>query len=187
MAMNNTIKALREQNNYSQAAVAQFLGISRQMYIKYENGLVDPPVKTVAELAHFYHVTYDFIIDDSLAKEKSVYEIPEVQPLEVHDSATQYSSGKSTGNTLTYDIPTRKTQPQSMYLKSIVEMLPKLIYSEQLMVLEMLAEMVRNSTAEKIMPDKKMQAFEDLLSYTKSLHINSDGKKMTREEIYERK
>ena len=131
MAMNNTIKALREQNNYSQAAVAQFLGISRQMYIKYENGLVEPPVKTVAELAHFYHVTYDFIIDDSLAKEKSVYEIPEVQPLEVHDSAPQYSSGK----TLTYDIPPRKTQPQSMYLKSIVEMLPKLIYSEQLMVL----------------------------------------------------
>ena len=183
MAMNNTIKALREQNNYSQAAVAQFLGISRQMYIKYENGLVEPPVKIVSELAHFYHVTYDFIIDDSLAKEKSVYEIPEVQPLEVHDSAPQYSSGK----TLTYDIPTRKTQPQSMYLKSIVEMLPKLIYREQLMVLEILSEIVRNSTAEKLMPEKKMQAFEDLLSYTKSLHINSDGKKMTREEIYERK
>ena len=186
MAMNNTIKALREQNNYSQAAVAQFLGISRQMYIKYENGLVEPPVKIVSELAHFYHVTYDFIIDDSLSNKKGVYDMPEVKPLEVHDSAPQYSSGKRTGNTLTYDIPTRKIQPQSMYLKSIIEMLPKLIYSEQLMVLEMIAEMVRNSTAEKIMPDKKMQAYEELLSYTKSLNIKSDGKKMTREEIYER-
>ena len=87
---------------------------------------------------------------------------------------------------MTYDIPPRKPQPQSMYLKSIIEMLPKLIYSEQLMVLEMIAEMVRNSTAEKIMPDKKMQSYEELLSYTKSLNIKSDGKKMTREEIYER-
>ena len=186
MAMNNTIKALREQNNYSQAAVAQFLGISRQMYIKYENGLVEPPVKIVSELAHFYHVTYDFIIDDSLAKEKSVYEIPEVQPLEVHDSAPQYSSGKSTGNTLTYDIPTRKKQPQSMYLKSIVEMLPKLIYSEQLMVLEMLAEMVRNSTAEKIMPEKKSTGIDQLLKLNEKYHPRSDGTKWTREEIYER-
>ena len=182
MAMNNTIKALREQNNYSQAAVAQFLGISRQMYIKYENGLVEPPVKTVAELAHFYHVTYDFIIDDSLAKEKSVYEIPEVQPLEVHDSAPQYSSGK----TLTYDIPPRKTQPQSMYLKSIVEMLPKLIYREQLMVLEILSEIVRNSTAEKLMPEKKSTGIDQLLKLNEKYHPRSDGTKWTREEIYER-
>lgn len=186
MAMNNTIKALREQNNYSQAAVAQFLGISRQMYIKYETGLVEPPVKIVSELAHFYHVTYDTIIDDSFGDKKGIYENSEEQTLEVHDSAPQYSSGKRTGNTLTYDIPPRKPQPQSMYLKSIIEMLPKLIYSEQLMVLEMIAEMVRNSTAEKIMPDKKMQSYEELLSYTKSLNIKSDGKKMTREEIYER-
>lgn len=161
MAMNNTIKALREQNNYSQAAVAQFLGISRQMYIKYENGLVEPPVKTVAELAHFYHVTYDFIIDDS---------------------APQYSSGTA----LAYDIPSRKTQPQSMYLKSIVEMLPKLIYREQLMVLEMLAEMVRNSTAEKIMPEKKSTGIDQLLKLNEKYHPRSDGTKWTREEIYER-
>ena len=186
MAMNNTIKALREQNNYSQAAVAQFLGISRQMYIKYETGLVEPPVKIVSNLAHFYHVTYDMIIDDAFGTKKGIYEIPEKPTLEVHDSAPQYSSEKRSGTTLTYDIPTRKTQPQSMYLKSIIEMLPKLIYSEQLMVLEMIAEMVRNSTAEKIMPDKKMQSYEELLSYTKSLNIKSDGKKMTREEIYER-
>ena len=186
MAMNNTIKALREQNNYSQAAVAQFLGISRQMYIKYENGLVEPPVKTVAELAHFYHVTYDFIIDDSLAKEKSVYEIPEVQPLEVHDSAPQYSSGKRSGTALTYDIPTRKTQPQSMYLKSIVEMLPKLIYREQLMVLEILSEIVRNSTAEKLMPEKKSTGIDQLLKLNEKYHPRSDGTKWTREEIYER-
>ena len=173
MAMNNTIKALREQNNYSQAAVAQFLGISRQMYIKYENGLVEPPVKIVAELAHFYHVTYDFIIDDSLSNKKAVYEIPEVQPLEVHDPAAQYASEK-------------KYQPQSLYLKSIAEMLPKLIYNEQLLVLEMVAEMVRKSTTEKLMPEKKKSPIEQLLELNEKYHLKSDGTKWTREEIYER-
>ena len=66
MAMNNTIKALREQNNYSQSAVAQFLGISRQMYIKYENGDAAPPVKIVVELSNFYRVPYDVILEDKL-------------------------------------------------------------------------------------------------------------------------
>ena len=186
MAMNNTIKALREQNNYSQAAVAQFLGISRQMYIKYETGLVEPPVKIVSDLAHFYHVTYDMIIDDAFGNKKGIYEIPEEPALEVHDSAPQYSSGKSAGNTVTYDIPPRKTQPQSIYLKSIVEMLPKLIYSEQLMVLEIIAGMVRNSTEEKIMPEKKSTGIDQLLKLNEKYHPRSDGTKWTREEIYER-
>ena len=186
MAMNNTIKALREQNNYSQAAVAQFLGISRQMYIKYENGLVEPPVKIVSELAHFYHVTYDFIIDDSLSNKKCVYDIPEVKPLEVHVSAPQYSSEKKYGSSVAYDLSSRKIQPQSMYLKSIAEMLPKLIYREQLLVLEMVAEIVRNATAEKIMPEKKKPAIEQLLMLNEKYHLKSDGTKWTREEIYER-
>ena len=186
MAMNNTIKALREQNNYSQSAVAQFLGISRQMYIKYETGLVEPPVKIVSELAHFYHVTYDTIIDDSFGDKKGIYENSEEQTLEVLDSAPQYTSGKKTGTTLAYDIQTRKTQPQSMYLKSIVEMLPKLIYKEQLMVLEMLSEIVRNSTAEKLMPEKKSTGIDQLLKLNEKYHPRSDGTKWTREEIYER-
>jgi len=50
--MNETLRALREQNNYSQAAVASYLGISRQMYIKYENGDATPPVKIVTELSN---------------------------------------------------------------------------------------------------------------------------------------
>ena len=64
--MHKTLLNLRIQNNYSQAAVASFLGISRQMYIKYESGEAVPPVKTVVNLANFYHVPYDVILDDQL-------------------------------------------------------------------------------------------------------------------------
>ena len=51
--MLDSLKYFREQNNYSQGAVASFLGVSRQMYIKYENGEVEPPLKTIVQLARF--------------------------------------------------------------------------------------------------------------------------------------
>lgn len=69
--MKETIKKLREQNNYSQSALAELLHISRQMYVKYENGEVDPPVKIIMKLCSLYKVSYDFIIDNKLSKIKS--------------------------------------------------------------------------------------------------------------------
>ena len=52
--MKETLKALREKNNYSQATVAKYLGISRQMYIKYESGEAEPPVKVIVALIKLY-------------------------------------------------------------------------------------------------------------------------------------
>lgn len=66
--MYSTIKKLREQNNYSQSALSERLGISRQMYVKYENGDVEPPVRVIRQLCSLYHVSYDFIIDDTLSE-----------------------------------------------------------------------------------------------------------------------
>ena len=75
--MNETLRALREENNYSQAAVASYLGISRQMYIKYENGDATPPVKIVTELSNFYRVPYDVILEDKL-KARDIFPMPEI-------------------------------------------------------------------------------------------------------------
>ena len=54
------------------------------------------------------------------------------------------------------------------------------------MVLEMLSEIVRNSTAEKLMPEKKSTGIDQLLKLNEKYHPRSDGTKWTREEIYER-
>lgn len=62
--MNETLKYLRELNHFTQTDVADFLGISRQMYIKYENGEVEPPVSVVKKLSDKYGTSYDVIIDD---------------------------------------------------------------------------------------------------------------------------
>ena len=165
--MNETLKALREQNNYSQAAVASYLGISRQMYIKYENGDAVPPVKIVTQLSNFYRVPYDVILEDKLnskyAKKETAYEVHEPAPAYgVMDNSPSY------------------------YLKSILEMLPKLVYKEQLKVLEKLTGLVQKATQEKLKPNKQMQSYDKLTKYADSLHLKSDGKKWTREELYER-
>ena len=181
--MHKTLLNLRIQNNYSQAAVASFLGISRQMYIKYESGEAVPPVKTVVNLANFYHVPYDVILDDQLNSfgeeqgehPETSYEIERKEPesLAVHDSGAGA------------DYLEVRRAP-SYYLNAILQMLPKLVYQEQLKVLAKISGMVQAATEEKLKPDKHMQAYQKMEDFVKSLHLNSHGQKWTREELYER-
>ncbi len=176
--MNETLRKLREQNNYSQAAVASYLEISRQMYIKYENGDAVPPVKIVTALSNFYRVPYDVILEDKLNSKEEThsaapgsYDNLEETVLEVHEPSATYGSA---------------TSSPSYYLKAILEMLPKLVYKEQLKVLEKLSGMVQKATEEKLKPNKQMQNYNKLTKYSDSLHLKSDGKGWTREELYER-
>lgn len=183
--MHKTLLNLRIQNNYSQAAVASFLGISRQMYIKYESGEAVPPVKTVVNLANFYHVPYDVILDDQLNSfgeeqgehPETSYEIEQKEPesLAVHDS------GAGAGA----DFLAVRRAP-SYYLNAILQMLPKLVYQEQLKVLAKISGMVQAATEEKLKPDKHMQAYQKLQELSEKYHPNSHGQKWTREELYER-
>ncbi|MBO4859500.1 MAG: helix-turn-helix transcriptional regulator [Treponema sp.] len=178
--MNETLRALREQNNYSQAAVASYLNISRQMYIKYENGDAVPPVKTVVELSNFYRVPYDVILEDKLnhserqkQQEKSedgVYTIPEETELELHDSNAVFATMNN----------------PSYYLTSILEMLPKLVYKEQLKVLEKVSGLVQKATEEKLKPNKQSDFYVELNKLNSKYHPTSNGKGWTREELYER-
>ena len=69
--MKESIKNLREKHNYSQSYLATYLEVSRQMYIKYESGEVEPPVHIVVKLAKLYKVSYDTIIDDKLSTSKT--------------------------------------------------------------------------------------------------------------------
>ena len=189
--MNQTLRNLREQNNYSQAAVASYLGISRQMYIKYENGDVEPPVKIIAELANFYRVPYDVIIEDKLNQQKNEtsttpkpvdYKIDETDTeLQASEPAVVYGTAAPAKDSYTES----EIEP-SYYLKTILDMLPKLIYKEQLKVLEKISGMVQKATEEKLKPNKQMQNFNALKEYADSLHLTSNERGWSREEIYDR-
>lgn len=90
--MKETIRSLREQHNFSQTYLASYLGVSRQMYIKYETGEVEPPVRVISGLCKLYSVSYDIIIDNKLSSEKiykyssNTYEYEVASPTPVYET-----------------------------------------------------------------------------------------------------
>lgn len=70
------IKELRENKGMSQQALADKLNLSQQSIYKYENGLAEPSISTLKELAHFFNTSIDYIVefndnDQFLTYEKS--------------------------------------------------------------------------------------------------------------------
>lgn len=55
------IKDLRNQNNYKQKQVAEYLGISQQAYSCYELAKRELPSKHAVKLAKLYHVSTDYL------------------------------------------------------------------------------------------------------------------------------
>ena len=50
---------LRKLNGYSQEQIAERIGISRQAYAKWENGLTTPDIEKASALADVYGITLD--------------------------------------------------------------------------------------------------------------------------------
>ncbi len=192
--MKETLKALREQFNYSQNSVAKFLGISRQMYIKYENGEADPPVKTVIALCGLYKVPYDFLIDNKcFTQNKSLsankidtqesenqhkkveYKFHEEKTLAVADPGAEYG--------IEYKI-------EDSYSTTIVNMFSKLAFIKQLEVFSELSGIIQKSSREeastKLETKKEISALEKFFEIAKTQAGNSNGWKWNREELYER-
>ena len=52
--MKEILIKLRQENRYSQSLLSKVLGISRQAYMKYESGEVEPSVEIVRKLSKIY-------------------------------------------------------------------------------------------------------------------------------------
>jgi len=110
--MKDTLKYLRMQNNFSQNQVAEYLGISRQMYIKYESGETEPTVKLIRELSKLYKVTYDILIDDKYKEEaqknsketvkETTYENKSTPAMEIHSSTPAYTASNVNPDALNF-------------------------------------------------------------------------------------
>lgn len=60
------LRALREQRGLYLQDVADFLGVTRQAYMKYENGETKNPRK-LEQLARFFNVTTDYLLGNDAA------------------------------------------------------------------------------------------------------------------------
>ena len=63
------IKNLREDNDKLQKDIAKYLNITQQQYSLYERGIRDLPIDLLIELANFYNVSTDYILDRTNKKE----------------------------------------------------------------------------------------------------------------------
>ena len=57
------IRALREDNDYTQSRIAGLLNIGQNTYADYEHGKTRIPVDSLIKLAQFYNVDMNYICD----------------------------------------------------------------------------------------------------------------------------
>lgn len=60
--LSKRLKYLRNKKGLSQQNMADFLGISRQGYGKYEDGKSEPDSKSIVKLADYFDVTTDWLL-----------------------------------------------------------------------------------------------------------------------------
>jgi len=57
-----TIRNLRIDHGYTQAQVAEYLGIKQNTYSQYEIGVLNYPIDAIIKLAELYHVSVDYLL-----------------------------------------------------------------------------------------------------------------------------
>ena len=56
------IRALREDNDFTQATLASVLGVAQNTYSQYENGVIEWTASSLIKLADFYSVSVDYLL-----------------------------------------------------------------------------------------------------------------------------
>lgn len=59
--MDTRLRELREDNDLTQEECAKIAYISKNSYIRYENGERTPPLDTINFFADYYHTSIDYI------------------------------------------------------------------------------------------------------------------------------
>lgn len=70
--MKEILKYLRQINSLTQDEIAKKINISRQWYIKFEKGLVQPTSEIIKKLSELYQVSEDFIYKNKVPSIKEI-------------------------------------------------------------------------------------------------------------------
>ncbi|MBR5438673.1 MAG: helix-turn-helix transcriptional regulator [Clostridia bacterium] len=57
------LKDLREENNFTQSQIAEYLNIKQNTYSQYENEKRQLPIDVLIKLSRFYKVSTDYILE----------------------------------------------------------------------------------------------------------------------------
>ncbi len=145
--MKELLRSLRNQNNYSQSAVADYLEISRQMYNKYETGTAEPSLKNIKKLCELYKVSADLFLGNTQKDDKKVF----------------YSEASSCMSVASPAVPYGKSNSKNL-LAELISLLPLLQLSEQISLMSRLATIIEKQTCKPETPaikTKKMKKIPD--------------------------
>ena len=133
--MKDILRSLRNENNYSQSAVASYLNISRQMYNKYENGLAEPSLKNIKKLCELYKVSADIFFKNLKVDEDNPYsyESHSSEELYVAEPEISYGVNNNQGNT-------------KNLLTELINLIPLLQLNEQISLMSRLASIIEKQT-----------------------------------------
>jgi len=67
--MKNSLKVLRAERNWTQAALAAELGVSRQAVIAIENGKFDPSLPLAFKMSRLFGISIEEIFDDGSGRD----------------------------------------------------------------------------------------------------------------------
>lgn len=56
------IRNLREDNDYKQKDIANYLNVSQNTYSQYENGIIELTATNLIKLAKLYNVSIDYLL-----------------------------------------------------------------------------------------------------------------------------
>jgi len=160
--MKEILIKLRQENRYSQNLLSKVLGISRQAYMKYESGEVEPSVEIVRKLSKIYKVPYDVLIDNKVQKEakKVLYGFPEEKCLNVASPSASYgTSYDSNGDVNSFDGG----------VDSVVQYFQNQLNNLQEVIMEM-----RNKLSALSVENTEESVSEAAKSYSKSKSFDKD-------------
>ena len=64
------LRGIREDNDLTQAQIAEVLGTSQTMYARYERGANEMPIRHLVTLCKLYNVSADYFLDTAPDKRR---------------------------------------------------------------------------------------------------------------------
>lgn len=73
------LKELRLKSKLTQQEISNQLGINRVNYSRYENNQIEPDIKTLIQLAKYFHVSVDYLIGNEQPNKVDLTSLSEIK------------------------------------------------------------------------------------------------------------
>lgn len=169
--MKELLRSLRNKNNYSQSAVAEYLEISRQMYNKYESGMAEPSLKNIKKLCELYRVSADLFLGTVRKENEKVvfsYNSESSDCMNVASPAVPYGHSYEKINS-------------KNLLAELIKLIPLLRLNEQISLMSRLAAIIEKQTCVPDTPVIKTKKIKKIPDAVYNQYLNNEGLQKLRE------